>query len=357
MVLMRKIRNYIAQYDKYHLSQLSDFLAKFITSICRSGKLSEPKDTGTASLRTNSLDLPAKSLRTRSCTPNPSSSSGFTLIEIMVATAISMLIIGSVYAAFKSSLKVYQYDETKIIMLQKCRTTLDRIAQDASNMFYADGDEEMTFLVDDSADTETNLDNDMISFVTVVNPNLRKYVSSVSSNEEAQTKTVTDSTTGEETTESTLPSDLARVVYFIGPNPEIDNVQSLMRIETTDLDIQTVQDMLSQLQSSSTSPSLSSSSSSGDLQETLRTSVLVDNIAGLNIRYFDGTDWVDTWDMEEESTLPKALEITLSVTDPENKGQPLTQVIVVYLPFSDSSDQTTGTGQNTSGNQQQTPGM
>ena len=318
MVLMRKIRNYIAQYDKYHLSRR----------------------------------------RTRSWIPGSSSSSGFTLIEIMVATAISMLIIGSVYAAFKSSLKVYQYDETKIIMLQKCRTSLDRIAQDVSNMFYADGDEEMTFLVDDSADTETNMDNDMISFVTVVNPNLRKYTSSVSSNEEAQTKTVTDPVTGEETTESTLPSDLARVVYFIGPNPEIDNVQSLMRIEATDLDIQTVQDMLSQLQSSTSSPSLSSSSSSSeDLQETLRTSVLVDNIAGLNIRYFDGTDWVDTWDMEEENALPKALEITLSVTDPENKGQPLTQVIVVYLPFSDSSDQTAGTGQNTGGNQQQTPGM
>jgi prepilin-type N-terminal cleavage/methylation domain-containing protein len=326
MVLIRKICNYIAQYDKYYLSR-------------------------------RRINLWA---------PRLSSSSGFTLIEIMVATAISMLLIGSVYAAFKSSLKVYQYDETKIIMLQKCRTALDRIAQDASNMFYADGDEEMTFLVDDSADTETNLDNDMISFVTVVSPNLRKYVSSVSSNEEAQTKTVTDPTTGEEKTESTLPSDLARVVYFIGPNPEINNVQSLMRIETTDLDIQTVQDMLSQLQSSSSTSlsstsssstsSSSSSSSSQDLQETLRTSVLVDNIAGLNIRYFDGTDWVDTWDMQEQNTLPKALEITLSVTDPDNKGQPLTQVIVVYLPFSDSSGQTAGTG-NTSGNQQQTPGM
>jgi hypothetical protein len=92
-----------------------------------------------------------------------------------------------------------------------------------------------------------------------------------------------------------------------------------MRVETSDIDTQTLQDLMSQLQSSSSSSS--STLSGDDLQDLLRSSVLVDNIAGLNIRYFDGNDWLDTWDMDEEKAIPKAAEITLSVTDPENKGK------------------------------------
>ncbi|HGE73241.1 TPA: prepilin-type N-terminal cleavage/methylation domain-containing protein [Candidatus Poribacteria bacterium] len=265
-----------------------------------------------------------------------SSNKGFTLIEIMVAVAISMMIIGSVYAVFKSSLNAYQKDETRIIMLQKCRTTLDRIAQDVTNMFYASDDEELVFLCGDNADPETNMDMDMVSFVTVVNPNLRDYVPQ----EESKTS---NTSSDEEETENNLPSDLARVVYFIGQNPETDEpLMSLMRVETTKLDTQNLQDMLEQMQSSTRS------SQSEEVQELLKSSVLMDNVAGLNIRYFDGSDWADTWDMEEEQQLPQALEITLSVTDPDNKGTPLTQAIVVYLNFSTPVGQQSG-GQNTAG--------
>lgn len=265
-----------------------------------------------------------------------SSNKGFTLIEIMVAVAISMMIIGSVYAVFKSSLNAYQKDETRIIMLQKCRTTLDRIAQDVTNMFYASDDEELVFLCGDNADPETNMDMDMVSFVTVVNPNLRDYVPQ----EESKTS---NTSSDEEETENNLPSDLARVVYFIGQNPETDEpLMSLMRVETTELDTQNLQDMLEQMQSSTRS------SQSEEVQELLKSSVLMDNVAGLNIRYFDGSDWADTWDMEEEQQLPQALEITLSVTDPDNKGTPLTQAIVVYLNFSTPVGQQSG-GQNTAG--------
>jgi hypothetical protein len=61
--------------------------------------------------------------------------------------------------------------------------------------------------------------------------------------------------------------------------------------------------------------------------------------------------------MDEEKAIPKAVEITLSVTDPENKGKAITQAIVVSLPFSGSSDQTASSDQTSSGNQTQTPGM
>jgi len=263
---------------------------------------------------------------------------GFTLIEIMVATVITMMIIGSVYAAFRSSLDVYQRDETRIIMLQRCRMALDRMARDLSNLFFVKDDEELTLLTEDFADSETMADKDMISFAAIVEPRLDDYYAQLSQNSEVLL---------DEDEENPLPSDLARIVYYVGPSPEeygrgsTPPLQSLMRIETTSLDTEEVQDMLEEL--------LSQTASSEELREELRSSILVDYIAGLNIRYFDGEDWVDVWDMEEEGGLPSAVELTLSITDADVQEKTLTQAIVVYLPISEppteeTESQISGTG-------------
>ena len=247
--------------------------------------------------------------------------SGFTLIEIMVATTIALMIVGSVYAAFRTSLKVYQRDEVRMIMLQRCRVALDKIAQDISNMFYAENDQELIMITQDYADSETSLDLDMISFVTVVEPNLRDYTPT----EENTSSTRITSESGEEQ-ENQLPSDLVRVVYFVVQNPDDQNSRSLVRLETSNLDTEELTNTLSEMQSSATL--------SREMQEELRQSILVDYVTALNIRYYDGTDWVDEWDIEEEGRLPSAIEITLSITDADNKGKSLTQAVVVYLPFS-----------------------
>lgn len=252
--------------------------------------------------------------------------SGFTLIEIMVATVITMMIIGSVYAAFRSSLDVYQRDETRIIMLQRCRVALDRMARDLSNLFFVKDDEEMVLLTEDFADSETGMDKDMISFVAIVEPQVDDYYLAI---EESQDLVV------DEDEENPLPSDLSRIIYYIGPSPEDETVESLMRIKTTNLDIEELEDMMEELLSSSPSE---------EMLEGLQSSILVDYIAGLNIRYFDGEDWIDAWDMEEEEGLPSAVEITLSITDADAQERTLTQAVVVYLPISEPPAEETGLG-------------
>jgi hypothetical protein len=99
-----------------------------------------------------------------------------------------------------------------------------------------------------------------------------------------------------------------------------------MRIETTDLDPEAVEEMLEELLSSSPSE---------EAQEGLRSSILVDYIGGLNIRYFDGEEWIDTWDMEEELALPTAIELTLTITDADTQEKTLTEAVVIYLPLSE----------------------
>ncbi len=254
--------------------------------------------------------------------------SGFTLIEILVTTVITMMIIGSVYTSFRTSLNAYQRTETRIIMLQRCRSALDRMAQDMSNLFYVEESDaetagELILMVQDFSDSETAMDKDMISFVAIVDPDLDQYYMTL---EESESLTVID-----EEAENPLPSDLARIVYYVGPSPEDETVQSLMRIETANLDTEELEGMLEELMGSSPSE---------ELLEELRSSVLVDYVAGLNIRYFDGEDWVDEWDMEEEGAgLPNAIEITLTITDANTREKDLTEAVVVYLPMSESQTQ------------------
>lgn len=252
--------------------------------------------------------------------------SGFTLIEIMVATTIALMIVGSVYAAFRTSLKVYQRDEVRMIMLQRCRVALDKIAQDISNMFYAENDQELIMITQDYADRETSLDLDMMSFVTVVEPNLRDYIPT-----EENTSSTSITSESEEEQENQLPSDLVRVVYFVVQNPDDQNVRSLVRLETSKIDTEELTNTLSEMQSSVIL--------SEEMQKELRQSILVDYVTALNIRYYDGTNWVDEWDIEEEGRLPSAVEVTLSITDADNKGKSLTQAIVVYLPISTPSNE------------------
>lgn len=250
---------------------------------------------------------------------NRKSEFGFTLIEIMVSTVITMMIIGSVYAAFRSSLKVYQRDEIKIIMLQRVRSSLDRMSRDVSNLFYIADDEEMVILSEDYSESgdENDVDQDMISFVAIVEPRLEEYYIAM---EEGIDDLLAE---GED---NPLPSTLARIVYYIGPNPDDETVKSLMRIQVSNLDTEELEEMLEELMGSSPSE---------EMQEELQSSVLVDYVGGLNIRYFDSEDWIDAWDMEEEESIPSAVEITLTITDADTQEKTLTQAVVIYLPLSE----------------------
>ena len=255
-----------------------------------------------------------------------SESTGFTLIEILVATTISMMIVTAVYAAFRSSLKAYQRDETRIIMLQRCRSALDRVAKDIANLFYIADDEDLVLVTQDFADNETSMDKDMISFVGIVDPNLAYYVPQESSNSLYQ-----------QDEENTLPSDLARIAYYVGASPDQQNVQSLMRMETTELSTEDLEDTLDQL--------MSAPPSEQDQQEQgLQSSVLVDYIAGFNLRYFDGEDWIDEWDMEEQQGLPAGIEITVTISDADSGEKTITEATVVDLMMHRPADQQAGPG-------------
>ncbi len=51
--------------------------------------------------------------------------------------------------------------------------------------------------------------------------------------------------------------------------------------------------------------------------------VICRGVAGFNLRYYDGADWLDTWDSAQQGdVLPLAVEVTLELTRPGQAGQP-----------------------------------
>lgn len=73
--------------------------------------------------------------------------------------------------------------------------------------------------------------------------------------------------------------------------------------------------------------------------------VLCRNVANLTCRYFDGTGWLDSWDSTAENdTLPLAVEVTieLSPTGRETRGYRLTRTFT--LPCTVASNLSGGSG-------------
>jgi prepilin-type N-terminal cleavage/methylation domain-containing protein len=65
-----------------------------------------------------------------------------------------------------------------------------------------------------------------------------------------------------------------------------------------------------------------------------RATVFVEDVASLSFRFYDGREWLDTWDSEEHNArLPRAVSIDLALYDPEGEMHHFTTA--VDLPLSD----------------------
>ena len=92
---------------------------------------------------------------------------GFTLLELLVAVSILIIIGSASYTAFNVALDIYQRSESRIVMTQKCRIALERVATDLSNLQAVQGDESLVIVSQDNP-VEEGIDRDLVSFVTLM---------------------------------------------------------------------------------------------------------------------------------------------------------------------------------------------
>src|SRR5664279_4114568 len=65
--------------------------------------------------------------------------SGFTLVEIMIAILILGLVLSTVYAAYSSTMKIVRDIEYENNLYKMARTTMDRLIKDLSSLQLASG--------------------------------------------------------------------------------------------------------------------------------------------------------------------------------------------------------------------------
>lgn len=247
-------------------------------------------------------------------------SSGFTLIELLMAMTILVIVAGTGYAAFLQALRAYKTDITQLDLIQRVRIGLDQITRDLSSMVVVPGDTNFEFYFEDLPGTTESEGMDIISFVATVSPRLSEGRVPPSSPLPPSLRTDGATTTLNEETTTTVPSDLLRIAYVLGYDP----------YQTTTSPVESENPPLSLLRVTSPTLSLEEAFSDAILQDPLNmlqtlqeldaeVEVVVDHVTSLNLAFFDGQEWTTLWDPQEDG-IPKAVRLTMTVQDVEGQG-------------------------------------
>ena len=281
---------------------------------------------------------------------------GFTLLELLVAVSILVIIGGASYTAFNVALDVYQRSESRIVMTQKCRIALERVATDLSNLQAVQGDESLVIVSQDNP-IEEGIDRDLISFVTLIHTDPDPFLAELNA---ANQTVVAD----EDINQDKFVSDVQRIAYYIGEDTarqlaneqedgiemggefltadsEVDGGLALYRLSTTALDVETV------IQPLLESETLPTEDEAGN-RIYVNIVPIIDQITSFDVRYYDGEEWYESWDDTE--MIPKSVVIWVTVAGENGRqrqagSRTITQSTMVYLPMSANfSEQPPGGG-------------
>lgn len=211
---------------------------------------------------------------------------GFTLLELILAVTITAVISSVMFASLRIAFKARDQAEGRLAGRVAARTTLDLIAADLSAAPAPTGRIAGPFIGTNERMGAAR-EADTISFVT------------------AAIALPADEDLG----------DLRGVELALIEDPNDPATRMLVRYVTSNLLASTVPEPEAQ--------------------------VLARGVVAFNVRYFDGGDWLDEWDSaEQEDALPNAVELTLTVRPEQqdnsesdfDEADDLTMVRLIQLP-------------------------
>lgn len=259
----------------------------------------------------------------------------------MVSISILVIIGGTAYTVFDRSVDIYHSQMDEMLVNQKCRAALNQLMLDLSNLYAIEGDDDFMLLAQDNPIQE-DVNEDMLTFVTLRDTQSDQFLAQLNAeNEQVETTT-------EEETQS-LNSDLMRVLYMMGPDPNEEEAELEDEEEQTVYLLRMTSSQLSLEESEAMSAMEGETSSAEEMEDDTEITPFIDNVKSLDCRYFDGEDWYDTW--EQEGAFPKSIQITITVTD-ENEKVEVTQSTQVYLRMTanfETQSETQAAGQSGGG--------
>lgn len=215
---------------------------------------------------------------------------GFTLMEMLVAMTVFTLIAGAIYSLLSSSRMLTDRAAFHGRMDQAGRSALRAIEADIRGAW---GTPEISTLDTGFVGTSTgtvDLPEDTLTLISLSNT----------------PKTATPTST----TEVNSPEmDLSKIAWSVDKDDGTD-AKGLVRSKRK---------LITEVQGAV---------KKGDDLETI-----VEEVTGLRFKYYDGSGWVETWDSTSTGTLPRAVEVTVTVAF-EFRGEQETETYStrVYLP-------------------------
>jgi len=263
-------------------------------------------------------------------------SSGFTLLEVMLALSLVSLVLYAMTVAIDVHLRLLDSGRTQVEEAQLARALLGRIADDLRSAVAYRPVETEEFLMGLTADL-----GDAVGDMAAMGE---------AAGLDSQSVEGMDDSLDEFSSDLSDPSELPPIPGLYGNDyqlqvdtsrlPRIDQYDGMLsttgEISATDLvsDVKTVTYyVLDDLQStvaytSSVSQAAGGlvrrerdraaaayASQSGELAESeSQQELIAPEVAAIEFRYFDGTEWVEEWDSDDRGGLPVAVDIAIGIT-------------------------------------------
>lgn len=189
---------------------------------------------------------------------------GFTLIEMLVATAVSSVILVMVYSAYASIIRSVNQGKTASQYYEEVNMVLRRIDADLLNAYWNENAKNISFI------SEVEGNSSKLNFVTGELKSNRMIL----------------------TVKDNFPtSDIHEVGYYLKLDNKTGKYNLIRRSEIH----------------------YDSSPLDGGVEE-----VIFKNAESLKFDFKYRSDWTDTWDSRDKKRLPSGIKTTLVVVDPYN---------------------------------------
>ncbi len=239
----------------------------------------------------------------------PSTRSAFTLLELIVAMSLMVVVSSCLYTALYTGFRAYRSAQAAVDPTSAAINVIELLKQDIRGVLPPGGTLAGAFIGTDSGGLK-GVDADSLEFYTT-----HVYV------DDAQLD-------GRTTTNTPLVGGIGKVALLLEEDSEKkDGTYLLLRQVTTDL--------------------------LAPKQMEPEEQVLCSNVASLNFRYFDGSNWVDEWDSTADAnSLPLAVEVDIQVAHKDKYSRELQKRRLVQsfaIPCKSETTESDTTGTSTSG--------
>ncbi|QDT93520.1 prepilin-type N-terminal cleavage/methylation domain-containing protein [Gimesia algae] len=252
---------------------------------------------------------------------NPVRSSGFTMLEVILAIGLTSLLLAAIYSALDLYWKYTTIGQQQVERAQIARAVFQKISHDLHSVTYMQKTEVEEETSSGSSETETD---EVV--IEVTNPDDAYTSGNIGVFGDAQSLVLHTSRPGRqplfvasEGNSSTMQSDLLSVSYFLAI-AGADGLQGAVgdRYRNTATTSQSTQG-LARLEGDRLAMSMADNSA--DIEVLAQQSqLLAAEISSLQFQYFDGTDWLEIWDSIEYGTVPQAIKVTIGFQNEKIEG-------------------------------------